>query len=175
MTEAAIPTPRPVLDQATIRELEPSLLRYARKRVGKEDLAQELVQETWLAALGAIETFAGRSSLRTWLISILRRKIVDMHRRKKPTTSFEEHHTPPEGPAREHLDDLAAVDVVRHEIAELPRREQQAVTLVDVQGLGRDEAADEMGVSRSALRVMLHRGRHRLKDKIVATLGEAPV
>lgn len=160
------------LDNTTIRELEPSLMRYARKRVGRDDVARELVQETWVAALGGIGSFAGRSSLRTWLVSILRRKIVDMHRRNRPQVSFEEHHTPPSFAShREKLDNEAAVDVVQHELPNLPRRERQAVTLVDVQGLDRDEAAGEMGVSRSALRVMLHRGRHRLKDRIEDNFG----
>ncbi len=155
-----------VLDNAIVREMEPSLLRYARQRVGRDDVARDLVQETWLAAQGAIGNFAGRSSLRTWLVSILRRKIVDMHRRRRPQVAFEEHHTPPTQPPRERIDDLNAVDVVRSELALLPRREQQAVTLIDVQGLDRDEAAAQMGVSRSALRVMLHRGRQRLKSRL---------
>ncbi len=156
-----------VLDEETIRELEPSLLRYARRRVGREDVAQDLVQETWVAAFGGIDSFAGRSSLRTWLVSILRRKIVDQHRRRRPQVSFEEHHTPPMlDTPRERLDDIAALEVVHRELSALPRRERQAVELCDVRGLEREEAAAEMGVSRGALRVMLHRGRLRLKSKL---------
>lgn len=156
----------PTLDDATIRELEPGLLRYAKRRVGRDDLAKDLVQETWVAAFGGIGAFAGRSSLRTWLVSILRRKIVDQHRRKRPQVAFEEHHTPPAAPRRERLDDLAALELVHRELSGLPRRERQAVELCDVRGLDRTEAAAEMGVSRGALRVMLHRGRQRLKQKL---------
>jgi RNA polymerase sigma-70 factor (ECF subfamily) len=154
------------LDAATIREMEPTLLRYARLRVGRDDVARDLVQETWVAAFGGISSFAGRSSLKTWLVSILRRKIVDMHRRSRPQVMFEEHHTPPTDARRERLDDEAAMDLVQAELEALPRRERQAVELVDVQGVDRDEAADRMGVSRGALRVMLHRGRARLKSKL---------
>ena len=157
-----------VLSDAVVRELEPALLRYARQRVGKEELARDLVQETWLAAYKGIHSFAGRSSLKTWLVSILRRKIVDHHRRKRPTTAFEEHHTPPVVATRERLDDQAAVALVEKALPMLPRRERQAVTLIDVDGVERDEAAEKMGVTRGALRVMLHRGRNRLKKHLEA-------
>ena len=56
------------------------LFRYALVRVGRADLAEDLVQETFLAALQAHPEFAGRSSERTWLISILRHKLVDHFR-----------------------------------------------------------------------------------------------
>ncbi|MEM9067364.1 MAG: sigma-70 family RNA polymerase sigma factor [Myxococcota bacterium] len=157
------------LTEATVRELEPGLIRYARQRVGKDELARDLVQETWLAAYKGIGSFAGRSSLKTWLVSILRRKIVDHHRRKRPTTMFEEHHTPPMAAPRERLDDQAAIELVEKTLPSLPRRERQAVTLVDVHGVDRDDAADQMGVSRGALRVMLHRGRSRIKKQLEAS------
>ena len=156
------------LDAELVAELEPTLLRYARRRVATEEQARDLVQETWLAALGGIDRFAGRSSLRTWLVSILRRKIVDSHRRKRPKVTFEEHHTPPVDPPRERFDDAAALEMIHEELPTLPRRERQAVTYVDVEGLSREEAASRMGVKRTALRVMLHRGRRRLNDKLTA-------
>ena len=156
------------LDPELVAELEPMLFRYARRRVATDELARDLVQETWLAALGGIDRFAGRSSLRTWLVSILRRKIVDSHRRKRPKVTFEEHHTPPADPPRERFDDEAAVQMIHEELGGLPKREREAVTFVDVDGLSREEAASRMGVKRTALRVMLHRGRRRLHEKLSA-------
>jgi RNA polymerase sigma-70 factor (ECF subfamily) len=156
------------LEPDLVAELEPTLFRYARRRVATDELAHDLVQETWLAALGGIDRFAGRSSLRTWLVSILRRKIVDSHRRKRPKVTFEEHHSPPVDPPRERFDDAAALKMVHEELPSLPRRERQAVTFVDVEGLSREEAASRMGVKRTALRVMLHRGRKRLSEKLSA-------
>jgi len=156
------------LDKELVAELEPALMRYARRRVATEEQARDLVQETWLGALGGIDRFAGRSSLRTWLMSILRRKIIDSHRRKRPKITFEEHHSPPVDPPRERFDDAAALRLIHEEIPGLPRRERQAVTFVDVEGLSREEAANRMGVKRTALRVMLHRGRRRLNDKLSA-------
>jgi len=58
------------------------LYRYALTRLGKPDVAEDLVQETFLAALRAHERFAGASSERTWLVAILKRKLVDYLRRR---------------------------------------------------------------------------------------------
>ena len=57
------------------------LYAYALKRVGKSDVAEDLVQETFVAALRAADKFEGRSQVKTWLTSILRNKITD-HLRK---------------------------------------------------------------------------------------------
>lgn len=57
------------------------LLRYALAKLRDEDLAEEVVQETLLAALSGSTSFAGGSSLRTWLTSILMHKIIDYQRR----------------------------------------------------------------------------------------------
>mgnify|MGYP006294202497 CR=1 FL=1 len=53
------------------------LFRYALQRVRRQDVAEDLVQETFVAALRTCDTFDGRSSERTWLVGILRHKIVD--------------------------------------------------------------------------------------------------
>ncbi len=58
-----------------------ALYRYARLRVGRRELAEDLVQETFLAALQSRGRFRGGATVRTWLLSILRHKIVDHYRR----------------------------------------------------------------------------------------------
>lgn len=57
------------------------LFRHAMARVGRRDVAEDLVQETLLAALKAVHEFAGRSTERTWLVAILKRKTIDWLRR----------------------------------------------------------------------------------------------
>lgn len=166
MTAATFVSP---FSPESVRQLEPALFRYARSRVRSDALAHDLVQETWAAALSAVHRFEGRSSIKTWMTAILRRKIVDHHRRSRPSVSFEEYHAEPvRPPERERMDDLAAVKRVEEHLPELPRREREAVTLIDIQGFDREEAANEMGINRGALRVLLHRGRHKLKDALVA-------
>jgi RNA polymerase sigma-70 factor (ECF subfamily) len=59
------------------------LFRFAFQRVRDESVAEDLVQETFLAAMRAKDRFKGQSSERTWLFSILKHKIIDHYRRKK--------------------------------------------------------------------------------------------
>src|SRR6056297_1769310 len=59
------------------------LYRFAIARVGRADLAEDLVQETFVAAWKAREQYRGHSSRQTWLIAILKRKLSDHFRRKK--------------------------------------------------------------------------------------------
>src|SRR4051812_34605952 len=59
----------------------PYLVRYAMAQLRDAQLAEEAVQECLLAALEGIERFAGQSTLRTWLTSILRFKVIDLQRR----------------------------------------------------------------------------------------------
>lgn len=164
------------LDTSTIALMEPSLLRYAVRRVGREDVARDLVQETWLAAMGSVDSFAGRASLKTWLTAILRRKIVDMHRRSRPQVEIDEGHAiVTQERVGERQDDERAIALVQAILPTLPPRERQALELCDVEGVDRDEAAERMGVSRGALRVLLHRGRHKLRESLVsAGLGLEP-
>ena len=60
------------------------LYRYALARVGRSDVAEDLVQDTLLAALRAAAQYAGRSSERTWLTGILKNKLIDRLRRSQP-------------------------------------------------------------------------------------------
>ena len=65
-------------------------------------------------------------------------------------------------------DDAAALTVVARELVSLHGREREAVTLVDVEGVDRDDAAVELGVTRNHLRVLLHRGRAQLRGALEA-------
>src|SRR6266566_1981692 len=64
------------------------LYRYALVRVRKLEVAEDLVQETFLAAARGYEKFGGRSSERSWLVGILKNKIIDHFRRLGRETSF---------------------------------------------------------------------------------------
>jgi RNA polymerase sigma-70 factor (ECF subfamily) len=66
---------------AEIESHRPYLLRYALAQLRDGQLAEEAVQEALVAALESIATFGGRSTLRTWLTSILRFKVIDLQRR----------------------------------------------------------------------------------------------
>ena len=63
------------------------LYRYAYLRVGDQNTAEDLVQETFLAALQGVDQFGGRCSVQTWLVSILRHKIADLLNRRGRTAA----------------------------------------------------------------------------------------
>lgn len=67
-----------------------ALFRFALLRVRDPSIAEDLVQETFLAALGARAGFAGESTERTWFTGILRRKVVDHFRKAKSVSSPDE-------------------------------------------------------------------------------------
>ncbi|SPC20664.1 DNA-directed RNA polymerase sigma-24 subunit RpoE [Cupriavidus oxalaticus] len=77
---AHLPTPptRPMsLDPAELQAVRPYLLRFARLQLRDEGLAEDAVSETLLAALEHPDRFAGQSSLRTYLVGILKHKLID--------------------------------------------------------------------------------------------------
>jgi RNA polymerase sigma-70 factor, ECF subfamily len=149
-------------------------------------LAEDLVQETFLAALKARETFSGRSSDRTWLVGILRHKIYDHLRRvcrERPARS----DNPQVRPDQETWDDsvLWVHDVAaeclepsrRMELVEfrqalelalgnLPPRIAQVFQLYEVEERPNREVCQRLSISESNLWVMLHRARKQLRQEL---------
>ena len=84
MNETAPEVPRtPVDPESWVDEHGDYLYRFARARVGRPDVAEDLVQETLLAGLRAAANFGGRSTERTWLTGILKNKLIDRLRRER--------------------------------------------------------------------------------------------
>src|SRR5438128_2109980 len=71
-----------------IRSLNPSLLRVARMFVPTAALAEDVVQETWLAVLNGIDRFEGRSSLKTWIFRILTNTAKTRGERERRSVPF---------------------------------------------------------------------------------------
>jgi len=65
-----------------VKDYADYLYAYAIRRINNEELAKDLVQETFLAALEKVDKFEGKSSERTWLTAILKNKIIDVYRKK---------------------------------------------------------------------------------------------
>jgi RNA polymerase sigma-70 factor (ECF subfamily) len=164
------------------------LLRVAGTFVRDRSVAEEVVQDTWLGLLRGIDGFAGRSSLKTWLLRIL----VNRAR----STGVIEHRTiaigdvgpvvdrsrfdatgswsvPPRQWVEESDDRLAAESLARplqDALGGLPERQRDVVTLRDVDGLTSGEVCDLLGISEANQRVLLHRGRSRLRAALEAEL-----
>lgn len=162
-----------------------ALYRYALMRGRDSALAEDLVQETLLAALRARRDFAGRSAERTWLISILRHKLIDHLRRHareqildEPLDddevtdalfdSAENHHW--QRPPQDWANPSAALEqkqfwlTLSECLEALPPRQAQVFALCEIDGLTGGEACKVLDLSSSNLWVMLHRARLRLRQ-----------
>lgn len=160
-----------------------ALYRFARLSVRDSSAAEDLVQETLLAALQAQDAFDGRASERTWLIAVLRRKVADYFRRAaRGTADSDDKRDDPNaawftragkwrvGPAEW---DIAAADsaaqrefpgVLRACLEALPERMAAAVALRDLSDLDPVEICKIMSLSATNLSTLLHRARMRLRD-----------
>jgi RNA polymerase sigma-70 factor, ECF subfamily len=153
----------------TVSDLQPALLSVALRMVARREDAEDLVQETWSSAWQSAATFEGRSSLRTWLTGILRRRAADRYRRERSSEVLDEESCAADLPAAcDRLAEQAAAARATSALAELPPLERSAITLCDIDDLERDAAAEQMAVTRGHLRVLLHRARRRLGAELRA-------
>jgi RNA polymerase sigma-70 factor, ECF subfamily len=168
-----------------------SLLRLAQTMVPSRAVAEEVVQDTWLGLVRGIARFEGRSSLRTWLFHVLvnRARSTGVHERRPVMgitagPSVDPSRFGPDGgwadppvPWPEEVDDrlVAAQQAkrLRPLIDELPEMQRQVVLLRDVEGLGAEEVCDLLGLTEGNQRVLLHRGRARLRGMLELEMGKS--
>ncbi len=167
-----------------VRRHHSTLVKVARYYVASAPSAEDVAQDTWIAVMRGIEKFEGRSSFKTWLLRIC----VNRAR----TTGVKEHRSIPVDPNESgpsvsahrfdqggfwsdppvpftdaidsRLDDTALLSAVRHAIDALGEPQQSVVTLRDVEGLTTQEVAALLELSEANVRVILHRGRARVRE-----------
>jgi RNA polymerase sigma factor (sigma-70 family) len=154
------------LSDHAVRELEPVLYRFALRAVRDPELARDLTQDALVVAVAQYAEFGGRSSLRTWVVGILSHKVMD-HFRRRATRASEDDSDLVTAPSDEDVERVVAarqeLSVVERALAELPEQERMALLLTDVEGLDREQSCNVLGVTATHLRVLLHRGRNRLR------------
>ena len=178
----------------------PTLLRIAETFVPSRAVAEEVVQETWIAAIKGIDRFEERSSLRTWLVriavNIARTKGVK-ERRTVPMSSLERdddtgpavdpsRFSGPPGrggwsrPPTSWSDSPEAVATSRETFAfvletvkKLPEKQKWVVMLRDVEGWPSSDVRDLLNLSEGNQRILLHRGRSVLRNALETHFGES--
>lgn len=176
-------------EASELAECRPVLLRYARLHLRDPVAAEDAVQDTLVAALQAATTFRGSASLQTWLIAILRRKLIDQLRRGQREIAAADAGLDPDGGddngllnrlfeqnghwavrpavwanpdvALEQADFYAAFEEC---VQGLPERTAQAFVLREVSGLEAAEICKELAISASNYWVLMHRARLRLRE-----------
>jgi len=159
------------------------LFRYAFSRLQNREIAEDLVQETFLAALQAGGRFQARSSVRTWLVGILRHKIFDHFRKgnqkflvtdlfasKDPSDVFFDANGKWKVMPTRWLDDPGAAleqkefwETFLRCMSELPPRLAQIFALREFESLRSEDICNLMKVSATNLGVVLYRARMRLR------------
>lgn len=162
------------------------LLRVAELQLRDSDLAEDVVQETMVAALSAHVGFSGRSSVKTWLTGILKHKIVDAirHKQRQPVAvgTFEEDldlddidamfkrngawETPPAdwGDPESAFARREFFDVMEMCLENLPPTAARVFTMREVMELETEEICKELAITANNLWVILYRARMALRE-----------
>ncbi|BBO69411.1 RNA polymerase sigma factor [Desulfosarcina alkanivorans] len=160
-----------------------SLFRFALARVKDKAVAEDLVQETFLAAVKAKDRFKGRSSEKTWLFGILKHKLIDHYRKNKSTIMAPNRSDDPDeverlfnanggwqtrpahwrthpGKAQQTKEFL---DHFYRCLSDLPQRSADAFVFREIDGLTTEEICGQLGITANNCWVLLHRARMLLR------------
>ncbi|MEM1417878.1 MAG: RNA polymerase sigma factor, partial [Myxococcota bacterium] len=161
--QGAAPAPIDALSRAALRELDRRLFAYVRRRVPGDEIAREIVQKTWVAAVAGQARFSGRSSVSTWVHGILRRKLADHYRERREERALLEDELVVPARQGDTFDARQRLQRVASALEALPMRERRAVEGCVLEMGERTELAEELGVNTGHLRCLLFRGRARLR------------
>ena len=193
-------------DEAAFRQLvtqnHRAMTRLARSFVQSQSIADEVVQETWLAVIRGLDRFEGRSSLKTWIFRILVNRAKTRGIREQRTTPFsaltasEDDPSPAVDPERfltggaafagywsippsrffELPEDRVLADetlaLIERAIVELPDRQQRVIRMRDLEGWDPAEVCDVLEISAENQRVLLHRARAKVRSAVEAHFSE---
>jgi RNA polymerase sigma-70 factor, ECF subfamily len=209
MAEVTLDSPDPAAAEAVLLErlragdeaafnglvagLYGTMCTMARTYVKDRAVAEEVVQETWLGVINGLDRFEGRSSLKTWILSILVNQAKTRGTREARTVPFtalapdddapavdperfrgpHEQYTggwrafPANWKAADQLvQDRETIRVAMRAIAELPLTQQTVIRMRDVEGYSAEEVCATLGVSEANQRVLLHRARSRVRSAL---------
>jgi RNA polymerase sigma-70 factor (ECF subfamily) len=176
------------------------LFRYAMSRLRDRALAEEAVQETFLAALKSKQSFEGQSSERTWLVGILKHKIIDHFRKTsrelplyedqsapesedafRKTGEWVGHWSPEAAPGEWGADPIRTLqqkefwEVLERCLTMLPERLAQVFVLREMEEMSSAEICKTLNITESNLWVMLHRSRAQLRRALENNYFKKPV
>jgi RNA polymerase sigma-70 factor (ECF subfamily) len=166
-----------------------SMLRVARSYVATREAAEDVVQETWLGVIKGLDSFEGRSSLKTWIFRILVNRARTRGQREARSQPFSAiafggdepavdparfydsgrwvgfWSAPPtlHSPAEQQVIATEAGQQVLAAIGQLPDSQRVVITLRDVEGLSASEVCDLLDISEANQRVLLHRARTKAR------------
>jgi RNA polymerase sigma-70 factor (ECF subfamily) len=178
-------------DEAAFKSLVSSyhnrLVRFAETIAPTRAIAEEIVQDTWVAVVKGVARFEGRSSVKTWLFRIVANRARTASAREARTVPIGGDHeldrrfdrsgawSDPPAPWSEEVDNrVVAREVagrVKALLPALPVGQRQVVVLRDLDGVDAADVCGLLGISAANQRVLLHRGRARLRSLLETEMG----
>ena len=168
-----------------VRRYQPRLLQLAETTVGSHAVAEEACQDTWFAVVRGVERFEGRSSFKTWLFHVLlNRARTSANREQRAGRADREAverfdangaWAEPPVPWADLVDDRLVAERLAHRVHDLlptlPHQQREVVVLRDVEGLDPAEVGALLGITEGNQRVLLHRGRAKLRELLSVEVG----
>lgn len=168
---------------ALVHQYTSDLLRFAHSRVKDPQVAEDLVQVTFIAAWEGRTRFSGQSNIRTWLYSILKNKLADHYRKhyrdpvvhgadKQEGLPFDERgrwltEDRPEPWPEETVADKERMDLfLAHCLAALPPNWRAAIEMKFLRGDDASAICQELGISSTNYWQQIHRAKLKLRDCI---------
>lgn len=172
------------IDPSKLEKYRPRLLKFAMLQLRDRTSAEDAVQETLLAAIQSGGNFAGKSSVGTWLVGILKHKVMDTVRRQsreRPLEISSDEQSPEDlealfkddghfhNPPADWMDPEAALaqrkffEVLERCLQDLPKNSARVFTMREITGLDLDEICKEVGITATNCGVLLYRARLRLR------------
>lgn len=171
-----------------IKRYSDYLFNYTITRVNDRAIAQDLVSETFLAGLNSMVNFKGEASERTWLISILKRKIIDYYRKinsNKGKAEVRMHYNTDSDSEGDWLEERVADvsdktaedtmvnselgDAIYDCLAKLPEKQAEIFKMKTVLGYDTETICNEFDITPSNLWVIIHRARTALAECLEKT------
>jgi len=158
------------------------LFNYTISRVNNREIAKDLVQDTFFAALQSMKNYKGNANERTWLIAILKRKIIDYYRKinsKKGQAEVrinynsdnnegvwleEQVADPFDKTAEDKLENDELGDAIFNCLEKLPEKQATVFRMKTIEGLETETICNELNITASNLWVILHRARNAMAD-----------
>lgn len=153
------------------------LYNYTIIRVSDKEVAQDLVQDTFLAGLKSMKNFKGEASERTWLISILKRKIIDHYRKinsnkgkAEVRINYKDDETegdwleervadPYDKTAEDTMQNSELGEAIYNCLEKLPKKQAEIFKMKTIQGFETEVICKELNITASNLWVIIHRAR----------------
>ncbi|HVM02192.1 MAG TPA: RNA polymerase sigma factor [Acidimicrobiales bacterium] len=177
---------------ALVERFHAPLLRLAMAFVPSRAVAEDVVQDTWIGVVRGIERFEGRSTLKTWLyrIALNRARSAGVKARRETPTDLarSEPAVPPHRfdtaggwsdppaawaeDAEDRLEAKRTVALIANHLDEVPPAQRQVLLLRDFEGLPAAEVCQLLGITEANQRVLLHRGRSRIRSMVERERGK---